>query len=75
MSENTKTSTNEKLPMKNYDRGYKWLHWVMAPMIFIMFFAMQGFAVDMSVAEHTQMLTVHSSIGTIITMLLFVSNK
>jgi cytochrome b561 len=44
----------------------------MAALIFIMFFALLGFSPGMSNADRTMMLIGHSSIGTIITMLMLV---
>lgn len=53
-----------------YDLGYKVLHWLMAALIFLMFFAVEGFANTTTTDERITMLIGHSSIGTIITMLL-----
>jgi len=58
--------------MNSFSWSYKLLHWLMAVMIFIMFFALLGFSPEMSDADRTVMLVGHSSIGTIITMLLIV---
>jgi len=55
-----------------FDRGYRWLHWIMAALIFLMFFAIQGFATALTPEDHMAMLLGHSSMGTIISMLLFV---
>jgi len=42
----------------------------MAALIFVMFFALQGFSPEMSDSDRTMMLIGHSSIGTIITLLI-----
>lgn len=55
---------------KHFDRGYRILHWVMAVLIFLMFFALQGFANVSTEEEHLTMLIGHSSMGTIISMLI-----
>ncbi|SFC98750.1 cytochrome b [Pseudoalteromonas denitrificans] len=54
----------------HYDLGYKILHWLMAILIFLMFFAVEGFASITSIDEHMVMLIGHSSIGTVISILL-----
>jgi len=56
--------------MESFSWSYKLLHWLIAVLIFIMFFALQGFNPEMSDADRTMMLIGHSSIGTIISMLL-----
>ena len=56
--------------MKSFSWSYKLLHWVMAALIFLMFFALLGFHPEMSNADRTVMLVGHSSIGTVITMLM-----
>ena len=56
--------------MKSFSWSYKLLHWLMAVLILIMFFALLGFNPEMSDADRSVMLIGHSSIGTIITMLL-----
>ena len=58
--------------VSKYDLGYKLLHWLMAVLIFLMFLAGQGFASATTDEETITMLIGHSSIGTIITMLLIV---
>ncbi len=68
-------STLEKIEatkMKNFDKGYKWLHWSMAILMMLMLFAVLGFAQVTTPQEHLEMLTGHSSIGTLITILLIV---
>jgi len=55
-----------------YSLGYKCLHWIMAALIFLMFLAGQGFSDGGTNDEKMMMLIGHSSIGTIITMLLIV---
>ncbi len=62
----------EQTPVAKYDRGYKWLHWSMAFLVLLMLFALIGFAQEMTVEEHMTILTGHSSIGTIISLLLLV---
>lgn len=56
--------------MKSYSWSYKLLHWLMAVLICLMFFALVGFQPDMSDADRITMLVGHSSIGTVITVLL-----
>lgn len=56
--------------MKSYSWSYKLLHWMMAVLIILMFFALQGFSPEMSDADRTEMLIGHSSIGTVITLLM-----
>lgn len=58
--------------MKSYSWSFKLLHWLMAVLILLMFFALVGFQPDMSDADRTTMLIGHSSIGTIITALMVV---
>ena len=58
--------------MKSFSWSYKLLHWLMATLILIMFLALQGFSPEMSDADRTMMLIGHSSIGTVITMLLLI---
>ena len=58
--------------MKSFSWSYKLLHWLMAVLILLMFFALQGFNPGMSDADRTMMLIGHSSIGTIITMLMLI---
>ena len=69
------TDINNKLeqtPALKFDRGYKWLHWSMAFLVLLMLLALVGFAQEMTVEEQMTMLTGHSSIGTIISLLLLV---
>jgi len=54
-----------------YDKGYKWLHWLMAVLVILMFLATFGFAQVNTDVEKMEMLTGHSSIGSVI-FLLFV---
>ena len=65
---NTVTAT--KATPTSYDRGYKWLHWSMAVLIVLMFMAGFGFADAKTDAEHMIMLIGHSSIGTVLSLLL-----
>lgn len=58
--------------MNSYSWAYKWLHWLMAALIIVMFLALQGFSPNMSDADRTVMLVGHSSIGTIISALLVI---
>ncbi|MFT4929480.1 MAG: cytochrome b561 [Phenylobacterium sp.] len=57
-------------PAKHYDRGYKWLHWSMAILVLLMLLALIGFAQEMTTEEYKTILTGHSSIGTVISLLL-----
>lgn len=54
----------------HYDLAYRILHWVLAALIFLMFFAILGFASVTTEEEHLTMLIGHSSMGTIISMLI-----
>lgn len=58
--------------MTSYSWSYKLLHWLLAVFILIMFFALQGFNPAMSDAERMQMLMGHSSIGTMISLLVLI---
>lgn len=60
----------EEGAMQKYDLGYKFLHWSMAMLIFLMFFAAIGFAKAITEEERLAMLTGHSSIGILISLLL-----
>lgn len=64
------SNTSETPRTVAYDRAYKWLHWSMAFLVMLMLFAVFGFAGDMSAEERMAMLTGHSSIGTLISVLL-----
>ena len=57
---------------RNYDLGYKILHWLMAAMLIFMVVAGQGFGSVVSEADHLVMLTGHSSFGVVITLLLII---
>jgi len=61
---------NNESQLKSFDKAYKWLHWSMAILVMLMLFAAVGFAPGMSIAEHKEMLTGHSSIGTLVSILL-----
>ncbi len=56
--------------MQSYTWSYKLLHWLMAALITLMFFAFWGFELAQTNADKMQMLVGHSSLGTIITLLL-----
>ncbi len=62
----------EPSQMARFDKAYKWLHWSMAVLVMLMLFAVLGFAQVSTTQEHLEMLTGHSSIGTLITILLIV---
>ncbi len=65
------TNTTEQISAnKNFDKGYKWLHWSMAVLVILMFFATFGFAGVQNVSEHKEMLVGHSSLGTLIALLI-----
>ncbi|MBU2968205.1 cytochrome b/b6 domain-containing protein [Pseudoalteromonas sp. C2R02] len=53
-----------------FDKIQKLLHWSMAFLILLMLFALIGFANEMTTEEHKEMLVGHSSIGSIISILL-----
>ncbi len=57
-------------PIRSYDKGYKWLHWLMAALVGLMFFALLGFNETMTDNERTEMLVGHSSLGIIISLLM-----
>ena len=61
---------NNESQVKSFDKGYKWLHWSMAILVMLMLFAAVGFAPGMPQSEHMEMLTGHSSIGTLVSILL-----
>ena len=69
MTQSTDTFTT-KVTATSYDRGYKWLHWSMAVLILLMFMAGFGFADAQTDDEHMIMLIGHSSIGTVLSLLL-----
>jgi len=52
-----------------YDKGYKWLHWLMAVLVILMFMATFGFAQAETDAAKMEMLVGHSSIGSLIFIL------
>lgn len=58
--------------MHAYSWSYKLLHWLMAALIFLMFFAFLGFNPQMSQQDRIVMLIGHSSLGTVISMLLLI---
>jgi len=64
-------SKQEDLTSNNkFDKIQKLLHWCMAFLIILMLFALIGFANEMTIEEHKEMLIGHSSIGSIISVLL-----
>lgn len=56
--------------MQSYTWSYKLLHWLMAALITLMFFAFWGFELAQTNADKMEMLVGHSSLGTIISLLL-----
>jgi len=62
---------NKNRQATGYDKGYKWLHWLMAILVILMFMATLGFAQAKTDAARIEMLTGHSTIGSLI-FLLFV---
>jgi cytochrome b561 len=52
-----------------YDKGYKWLHWLMAILVILMFMATFGFAQATTDNAKIEMLMGHSSIGSLIFIL------
>ncbi|RJE76771.1 hypothetical protein BGP78_12385 [Pseudoalteromonas sp. MSK9-3] len=58
--------------MTSYSWSYKLLHWLSAVLIILMCFALVGFNPKMSDADRSVMLVGHSSIGTIITLLILI---
>lgn len=67
----TRLIKNEAQPTQ-YDLGYRVLHWLMAAMILLMFMAGMGFANAVTEQEHMTMLIGHSSIGTVMSLLLII---
>jgi cytochrome b561 len=65
-----KLNKQEDLTTDKFDKVQKLLHWSMAFLIILMLFALIGFANEMSIEEHKEMLIGHSSIGSIISALL-----
>ncbi|MBM7036022.1 cytochrome b [Vibrio ulleungensis] len=55
-----------------YDLGYRLLHWVMAFLFVLMLLAGQGFASATTEADRLVMLTGHSSIGSLVIILLLI---
>lgn len=58
--------------MQSYTWSFKLLHWLMAGLIILMFFAFLGFEFARTDSERIEMLLGHSSLGTIITVLLLI---
>ncbi|MCG7584920.1 cytochrome b [Photobacterium sp. OFAV2-7] len=48
-----------------YDKGYKWLHWLMAVLVILMFMATFGFEQAKTEADKIEMLMGHSTIGSV----------
>lgn len=61
-------STNQK----SFDLGYKIIHWVMAVLVLLMFFAIFGFAQAITNEDRMAMLVGHSSIGTLISIFVII---
>jgi len=53
----------------DYDKGYKWLHWLMALLVILMFLAKFGFAQALTDQDKIEMLIGHSSIGSLLFIL------
>ncbi len=66
------TNNTEQSQLTAFDKGYKWLHWSMAFLVMMMLLALFGFADAITTQERMDMLTGHSSIGTLISILLIV---
>ena len=64
-----KDEIDNKQQMTSYDKGYKWLHWLMAILVILMFMAIFGFAQANTDAARIEMLMGHSSIGSLIFIL------
>ncbi len=64
------TQNTVTTPTHNFDKGYKWLHWLMAVLILLMLFALLGFNDSLTKAERMEMLVGHSSIGSLVSILL-----
>lgn len=52
----------------SFDLGYKIIHWLMAVLVLLMFFAIIGFEQAVTNDERIEMLMGHSSLGTIISL-------
>ena len=59
------------ISVKQYDIVYKVLHWIMAALVLLMFMGSVGFASAVTEADKLTMLTGHSSMGIIVSCLLF----
>lgn len=53
---------------KQFDLGYKIIHWLMAVLVLLMFFAVIGFEQAVTKEERMEMLLGHSSMGTLISL-------
>lgn len=58
-----------QLKTNQYDKGYKWLHWVTACLVILMFMATFGFAQATTDPAKIEMLMGHSTIGSLVFML------
>jgi len=67
---NGKTEQNQQTV--RYDKGYKWLHWLMAFLVSLMFMAIFGFAQATTDAARIEMLMGHSTISSLIFILLLI---
>ncbi len=70
--QSAQTAAPASTPAKQFDRGYQWLHWSLAILIPLMLLALLGFAQEMTTEEHMTMLVGHSSIGTVISLLVII---
>jgi len=61
-------STNRK----SFDLGYKIIHWLMAVLVLLMFFGIVGFAQAITDEDRMAMLVGHSSMGTLISILVVI---
>ncbi len=57
---------------RSFDLGYKIIHWLMAILVLLMFFAIVGFAQAITDEERMGMLVGHSSIGTLISIFIII---
>lgn len=69
----TNTASSSTAQGQHYTLGYRLLHWAMAVLVLLMLFALMGFnpsTGELSDSERAEMLVGHSSIGSIIAVLL-----
>lgn len=64
--------TDQHQQSSQYDKGYKWLHWLMTILVLLMFMATFGFAQATTDAAKVEMLMGHSTIGSLIFILFFI---